>query len=120
MLFGDFPQRGQLRRAGISKQDVDATLLRFDSQVQPVQIGEFGDITLNAGNVFADLPHCGIEFRLTASGNEDICAFSHEPLGSGETYPTAASGNDCYFALELSAHCDNSVFSSVEPYTYSI
>src|SRR5579864_5743766 len=24
-------------------------------------------------------------------------------------------GNDCYFAFEFSAHCDNSVFSSVEP-----
>jgi hypothetical protein len=45
---------------------------------------------------------------LTAPGNEDKRPLCNELLGRGETYSTVASGDDCHFFVEFSAHCDES------------
>src|ERR1700675_4196840 len=106
MLLSDSSQRSQLCGAGIGEQHIDAALFRLHGGVQSVQVGELADVALNASDVFADLLYCGIEFRLSAPGYEDVCAFIVESLGRGEADSTVAAGDDCYFAFESSAHCD--------------
>jgi len=49
-----------------------------------IEIGEIGDVAPDRGDVFADLLHRGIEFGLTAAGDEDIRAFFNETLGGAK------------------------------------
>jgi hypothetical protein len=55
---------------------------------------EVRDVALHAGDVPADLLYRSIEFRLPASGDEDVGALGDEPPGGGQADAAVAPGND--------------------------
>lgn len=83
---------------------------------KPVQIGEFGDIALNAGDILSNLLHRLIKFGLSAPGDEDIRALRDESLCCRQTDATIPCSENCRLAFEFSAHCDFSTVGFVERY----
>jgi len=52
MLLGDLAQRGKFAEAGVGENDIEAPLLP-DCFVETIQIGQFGNVSLDAGDVAA-------------------------------------------------------------------
>ena len=67
----------------------------FYGGVEAIEISE------TCGDIFADLLHRGIKFRLAAPGDEDVRALVDEALSRGETNPAVTAGYNCYFSVEL-------------------
>ncbi len=66
MLLRDASQGTKFSDTGVSQNDIDSSL-RLDSLVETIKVGQFGNISLNAGNVAADCLHGLIEFLLTTA-----------------------------------------------------
>ena len=62
LFLGDFAHRREFRDAGIRKHDVELPFSRLDLREQAIEVGELGDVALNAGDVAADLFLRRIEF----------------------------------------------------------
>ena len=82
MLLRDVYQGRKFSETGVSKNNIDSSL-RLDSLVEAIKVGQFGNISLNAGNIATDGPYGLIEFRLTTSRDEDVSTFSDEELCGG-------------------------------------
>src|SRR6202007_448656 len=91
----------RINAAGPREEDVDLALLAGDSRVEPIEIGEFGHVTLHAGDAPADQRHCFIQFYLAAPDDVDERTLFNEALGGGETHSAAAASDECNFSLEL-------------------
>ena len=63
MLLRDAFQKRKFSDTGVSQNDIDSSL-RLDDLVETIKIGQFGNISLNAGNIAADRLHGLIEFLL--------------------------------------------------------
>ena len=94
MLLGDLAQGGKFAEACVGENDIEAPLLP-DSFVETIQIGQFGNISLDAGDIAADRLHGLVEFFLATAGNKDVGAFLNEELGGGQTDSRGATGDDC-------------------------
>src|SRR2546426_12047019 len=53
MLLGDTSQGSKFSNPGVGENDFDSPL-RLDGLIEPVKVGQFGNVALNAGNVAAD------------------------------------------------------------------
>jgi hypothetical protein len=95
-FLGDAPQRREFAKTGIGENDIESALLPDD-----LQVGKFGYVSLNAGNVAPDRLHGLIEFLLATAGDEDVRAFLDEELGGSQANSRCAAGDDCHFALKL-------------------
>ena len=80
MLFRDVYQGRKFSDTGVSKNDIDSSF-RLDRLVEPIKVGQFGNISLNAGDIPADCLYRLIELLLTAARDEDISTFSYEEFG---------------------------------------
>src|SRR6202023_2730056 len=100
MLLRDASQGSEFSDTSVSKNDIDPSL-RLDSLVETIKVGQFGNVSLNAGNIAADCLHGLIEFLLTAARDEDVSTFSDEELCCGSPYPGRAAGDDCHFSLQF-------------------
>src|ERR1700724_1435448 len=98
MLLGDPSQRGKFSNAGIGENDIDSALC-LDGLVETIEVGEFGNVSLNAANVAADCLHSLVEFLPATPGDEDIGTLPDEELCRGEPYASSATGDDRYFSL---------------------
>src|SRR5882762_1171995 len=72
MLFGDGPKGNKFANAGVSENNIDSPLRVRDGLVETIKVGQFGNVSLNAGNVAADCLHGLVEFFLAATRDEDI------------------------------------------------
>src|SRR6266851_4558155 len=100
MLLSDFAERRKFRNAGIGEDDVKFSLC-FDGLIKTIEVGQFGNVSLNASDVAADLLYRRVEFFLTAAHDEDVGTLFYEELCCSQPYPGCATGNDCYFSLQL-------------------
>jgi hypothetical protein len=73
--------------------------LRLHGFVETIEVPQFGDVSLNSGNVAADHLHGLFEFLLPATCYEDVGAFIDKSLGRRETYSCGAAGNHGHLAL---------------------
>src|SRR5215471_2999551 len=76
-------------------------MLLLHGGVQPIKIREVRDIPLHPGDMVADLPYCGIQFTLTATGDVNIGALCDEALGRGEANTAATTCNDGDFSFQF-------------------
>src|SRR5882757_6439642 len=72
MLFGDGPRGNKFANAGVGENNIDSPLPVRDGLVETIKVGQFGSVSLNAGNVAADCLHGLVEFYLAAARDEDI------------------------------------------------
>src|SRR6266436_8008754 len=98
MLLSDFLERGKFRDAGIGEDDVKFPLC-FDGLIKTIEVGQFGNVSLNASNVAADRLYGGVELFLTAARDEDARPLFDEQLRRSEAYSCGATGNDRHFSL---------------------
>src|SRR2546428_9588145 len=61
MLFRDLSQRSKLTDTGVSEKNIDSPI-RLDDFVETINVGQFGNVSLNACNVVADCLHGLVEF----------------------------------------------------------
>src|SRR5258708_24702886 len=100
MLLSDFVERNKFRNAGIGKDDVKFPLCS-DGLIKTIEVGQFCNVSLNASDVAADRLYGRVELFLTAARDEDVGTLFYEELCCGQPYPGCATGNDCYFSLQL-------------------
>jgi len=101
VFFRDFPELSKLVESRINEQDVDAPGLLPYGFINPIYICQVGSVSANSGNVPTDLSNGLVQFRLTAPGNEYLCAFGNKALGSAQSDTCAASSNDGNFVREF-------------------
>src|SRR5262249_46384089 len=104
VLLGDLSKRGDRQDAGVGEQDVEAALLPLHRGEQPVEVRKVRDVALHAGDVLADLCYRFIEFRLAASGDEDVGALGDEAPGGGQADAAVAPGDDRDFPFQFLRH----------------
>src|SRR5260370_40853807 len=100
MLLSDFAERSKFRNAGIGEDDVKFPLC-FDSLIKTIEVVQFGNVSLNASDVAADRLYGRVELFLTAARDEDVGTLLYEELCCSHHNPRCATGNDCYFSLQL-------------------
>jgi hypothetical protein len=88
VLLGDRSKSGNFSGACVGEQNVDLAFLLLHGGVQSVEIGQLRDVTLDAGDILADLPGREVELALTAAGDEDVSLLGGESLGGGEANTT--------------------------------
>src|ERR1700731_2340638 len=98
MLLRDLSQGGKFSHAGVGENHIDSPL-RLDGFVETVQVGQFGNVPLNASDVISDCLHGLVEFLLTTARDEYIGPFLDEELCCSQTYPRCATGNDRHFSF---------------------
>src|ERR1700686_2656308 len=105
MLFGDGPQGNKFSNTGVGENNIDSPLCLSDGLVKTIEVGQFGNVSLNAGNVGADGLHGLVKFLLAAPVDEDIGPLFDEKLCGSQANPFCAAGDDCGLAFELFGHC---------------
>src|SRR5579863_9861664 len=100
MLVCDFWEGDIACKGGAGTLNLDSTV-SLDGLVETIEVGQSGNVSLNASNVAADRLHGRVELFLTAARDEDVGALFYEQLCSGQPYPGCATGNDCHFSLQL-------------------
>src|SRR5713226_5674645 len=98
MLLSDFAERRKFRNAGIGEDDVKFPLC-FDSLIKTIEVGQFGNVSLNASNVATDRLYGRVELFLTAARDEDVGTLFDKELRRSEAYSCGATSNDRYFSL---------------------
>src|SRR5258707_436198 len=76
-------ERGVCREAGICEHDIELALVPLDLREQAIKIVELRHVAFYGGHIFSDLFYGRVEFLLTTSGYEDVCAFVHELFCGG-------------------------------------
>src|ERR1700730_2271979 len=100
MLLRDLSEGSKFSYAGVGENHIDSPL-RLDGFVEMVKVGQFGDVSLNASDVAADLLYGLVEFFLATARDEYVSPFLDEELCCCQPYPSRATGNDCHFSLQL-------------------
>src|SRR5262249_21003571 len=70
----------------------------------PVEVRQVRDVALHAGDVPADSSYRFLEFRLAASGDEDVGTFGDEAPGGGQADAAVAPGDDRDLPFQLLRH----------------
>src|SRR5260370_41445790 len=106
MLFCNTLQGSKFSNPGVGENDIDSTL-GLDGLVEPVKVGQFGNVALNAGNVAADGLDGLIKFLPATARDKDVGALSDEEFCRSKPYARRTAGDDSHFALQL-AHSPSS------------
>jgi hypothetical protein len=85
-LFDHFAQRNKASGAGVGEDDIDSPLC-LDRLVEPVKVIEFGNVTLNTGNVAADCLDGLVQFLRAAASDEDISPSSTKSFAVASPIP---------------------------------
>jgi hypothetical protein len=101
VLRRDLLDRPVFDEAGVGENDIDDALLRRDDLIQPVQVGEVGDVTFDGGDIPSDRRLGLIELGLTSPVDVDIGALLDEAFGRRQADAAAAAGDDGYLVLQL-------------------
>src|SRR5229473_5631381 len=105
MLFGDGPKGNKFADAGVGENNIDSAFHLGNSLVETIKVGQFGNVSLNAGNVAADCLHGLVEFFLAAARDEDKGALFDEKLCRGESNSFCAAGDNSDLTFEPFRHC---------------
>src|SRR5438552_1459133 len=92
-----------LPEAGVRKQNIDVSELRFDFGVKAIQIFEMRHDPLDSDNILTDLRGRLVQFILAASGNDDVSVLFDETLGCFQTDAAIRTGDNCNLSSK-SAH----------------
>src|ERR1700704_4090941 len=115
MLFGDGPKGNKFTNAGVGENNIDSRLHVRDGLVETIKVGQFVNVSLNAGNVGVDCTHGLVEFLLAAARDEDIRTLFDEKLCRSQSNPFCPAGDDGGLAFELFGHCLSSLLWSWIP-----
>src|ERR1700745_1021781 len=101
MLHGDRAERRVGGYTCIREHDVELALLALDLRKEPVEIGELCDVTLHAGDIFADVLQSCSQLRVAPACDVDVRAFVDEALRGGKADAAIAACDQCDLSVEL-------------------
>src|ERR1700722_3681100 len=104
MLFSDGSKGDKFSKAGVGENNVDSSLRLGDSLVETIEVGQFGNVSLNATNIGADCLRGRVELLPATSGNENISTLPHEEFCRGQPNPFCAASDDSDLAFEFFRH----------------
>src|SRR4029077_5358215 len=104
MLFGDGPKGNKFANAGVGENNIDSPLHLSDGLVETIEVGQFGNVSLNTRNVAADCLHSLVEFLLATACDENIRTLLGEELGRGQPNPFGAAGDESDLVFKLFGH----------------
>src|SRR5258708_35179941 len=119
MLLRDLSHWSKFSNAGVGENDIDSPF-RLDGFIKTIEVGQFGYVSLNASFVAADRLYRLVELFLTAARDQDVGTFFYEELCRSQPYPGCATGNDCYFSLQLLIFGHRMWFSSLSALSCSL
>src|ERR1700704_513186 len=97
MLFGDSPERNKFANAGVGENNIDSPLPLGDGLVETIEVGQFGNVSLNTRNVAADCLYSLAEFLLATARDEDIGTLFDEKFCRSQPNSFRASGDNSGF-----------------------
>src|ERR1700691_26278 len=80
MLFRDGPEWDKFANPGVGENNIESPLHLGYGLVEPVKVGQFGNVSLNAGYIGADCLHGLVEFLLPTARDENVGTLSDEKL----------------------------------------
>src|SRR3979490_525383 len=98
MRFGDLLQRGKFSHSSVGKEHINSPPLTYGF-VEAIEVGQVGNVALNASNIASNCIHSVVKFLLAATGDENIGAISDEELSRGKPYSRSATCHDCNFSV---------------------
>ena len=101
MRFGNCPQWCEFQQACIGEEDIYSAFLLLHRGLQPIKICEIWDVTLNTGDVFADLLDSCLKFALAEIVDKNVRTLCDESLCHGEAYAIVSTGDDCNFSIKV-------------------
>src|SRR5882762_4084610 len=104
MLCGDGPERNKFANAGVGENNIDSPLHLGDGLVETIEDGQFGTVSLNAGNIAADCLYSLGEFLLSTARDENIGALLGEMPYRSQPIPFGAACSDCDLVFKLLGH----------------
>src|SRR5580658_3053867 len=99
MLFRYGAERSKGAAPGIGDQDINVSFLFSYLSIQTIQIGQIGDVALNAGDIAADFPDGLFQFILAAARDENIGALREKPFRRGEAEAAGSARDNGYFSV---------------------
>src|SRR5262249_41707906 len=100
MLLSNLAQGGELRAPGIREHNIERALLLFDLREEPIKIAKVRHVSLDAGDIFSELPYRRSQLRFTPAGDEPIRAFVHKLLRRCQADAARATGDQGNFSFK--------------------
>ena len=101
MFFGNVGQRHELPKAGVREQDVNVSSLLAHDGIQPVKVGEIGDVALHPARTMTHLGHRFVEFGLSTTRHEHASTFACEEFCACQADPAVGACDDRDLAFKL-------------------
>src|SRR5277367_618103 len=105
MLFSDGPEGNKFADAGVCENNVDLTLPLGNHLVKTIEVGQFGNVSLNSKNIRTYVLHGLIEFLLATTRYKDVGTLFDEKFCRSEPNPFCSAGDDGDLAFEFFGHC---------------
>src|SRR5258707_13774282 len=100
MFLSNLVKKRKFRNACIGEDDVKPSFC-FYGLIKTIKVVQFGNVALNTYNVGADCFYGLIKLLLAAARDEYVSPPFHEELCCSQPYPGCATGNHCYFSLQV-------------------
>src|SRR5580698_1253511 len=94
MLFGHGLKGNKFANAGVGEDNINTPFKLRNGLVKTIEVRQFGNVSLNSGNVAADCLHGFVEFLLTAARDEDIATLSDEQLRRSQPNAFCSAGDN--------------------------
>src|ERR1700693_4458168 len=100
MFLRDASQESKFTNSGVGENNIDSPFLLSDNLVETIEVGQSGNVSLNAGNVGANRLYGLVKFLRATARDEDICTLFDDKLCRSQSNPFCAAGDDGDFAFE--------------------
>src|ERR1700679_2886782 len=105
MLLGDGSEGNKFANAGVGENNVYPSLHLRDCLIEPIEVVQLGNISLDAIHIAADCLNGLCQFPLSSPRDEDIGALFDKKFCSREPNPLCSAGYKRGLAFELFRHC---------------
>src|SRR5260370_28883054 len=99
MFLCDCAQRSKTSSSGVGENDIEIPFLFLDGGIEPVQIRQVRDVSLDAKDIPAEAFYGGIKFSLSPAGDDHVSAFAEKAFSSCKAEARGSSSNKRYFSV---------------------
>src|ERR1700686_219525 len=98
MRLCDLFQQGKFGHSSVSKEHINAPPLTHGF-VEAIEVGQVGNVALNASNIASDCIHSLVKFLLAAPRDENVGTLFDRELRRGKPYSGGDAGDDAPFSV---------------------
>src|SRR5580700_9941961 len=109
MFLCDCTQRSKTSASSVGENDIEIPFLFLDDGIEPIQIRQVRDVSLDAKDISAEAFYGGIKFSLPPASDDHLSAFAEKAFGGGK----AETGGSTSYKRDFSIQFTHAVFSFV-------